>query len=351
MRNLARAALAALLLAVPPATTAAADTTPVAAADVPLAGTTLHYTNNVGYSSGPKGVGFNLWDLGPYPEDVAALPAGHRALVWVGGDNSTCTSEYTDSEFNALVDDLAGSDKVFGWYLWDEPDLDACPTLIDLLKRRAAAIRSRTGGRQLSFVASGGGDGEAAPPELAPARSGVDLIGLDPYPCRIGEACEYSLIDQAVRQTIANGTPASAIVPVFQAFGQTCASIPADHRKWRMPTGAELDQIFARWDSLVPSPVFDDAYSWGTQPEWSCPSLSSNPTIQNRFKTRFAAAAGTAGPRTTLAAGQALTPVADTYLTGGHVQDVYDRAARISVGSGVHGHCCRPPAGPPAPAG
>jgi hypothetical protein len=325
---MASAALAALLLAVAPAATAAADTTPVAAADAPLAGTTLHYTNNVGYSAKPKGVGFNLWDIGPYPEDVAALPAGHKALIWVGGDNSTCTSEYTDSEFNALVDDLAGSDKVFGWYLWDEPDLDACPTLIDLIKRRAAAIRTRTGGRQLSFVASGGGDGEAAPPALAPARSGVDLIGLDPYPCRIGEACEYSLIDQAVRQTIANGTPASAIVPVFQAFGQTCSSIPTDHRKWRMPTGAELDQIFARWDSLVPSPVFDDAYSWGTQPEWSCPSLSSNTTIQNRFKTRFAAAAGTAGPRTMLPAEQALTPVAETYVVQEQPDQAYGAAPK-----------------------
>jgi hypothetical protein len=257
-------------------------------AATPLAAPTLHYTNNTGYATAPANVGFNLWDLGPYEEDVNALPANAKALVWVGGDISTCSSEYTDAEFSALVDDLAGNAKVFGWYLWDEPDLQACPSLITLISKRANYIRTRTGGAQKSFVASGGGDGEAAPAALAPARSGVDLIGLDPYPCRIGESCEYDLIDQAVERTVANGTPASAIVPVYQAFGQTCSSIPVDNRKWRMPTAAEMDQIFARWDALVPSPVFDDAYSWGRQSEWACPSLSGNTTLQNKFKQRFA---------------------------------------------------------------
>ena len=265
-----------------------ADVRDAAAPAGPLAGTTLHYTNNVGYSSGPAGVGFNLWDVGPYPEEVNALPAGHKALVWVGGDISTCSSEYSDAQFNALVNALAGNAKVFGWYLWDEPNLAECPNLAALIKKRATYIRTRTGGAQKSFVVGGGGDGEAAPPALAPANSGLDLIGLDPYPCRIGEACEYGLIDQAVRQTVANGTPASAIVPVFQVFGQTCSSIPAGNRKWRMPTSAEMDQILARWDALVPAPAFDDVYSWGVQPEWSCPALSRSTTLQAKFRQRFA---------------------------------------------------------------
>jgi hypothetical protein len=249
--------------------------------------TTLHYTNNVGYEAGPASVGFNLWDLGPDPDAVDALPAGNKALIWAGGgDVSTCRPELSDAEFTALVDTLAGNTTVFGWYLWDEPDLRACPSLLDVLKRRAAHIRTRTGGQHKSFVASGGGDGEAAP--AAFANAGIDLIGLDPYPCRIGEACEYGLIDQAVNQTVANGIPLASIVPVYQAFGQTCGSIPPGNRKWRMPTPAELDQIFARWDALVPNPVFDNAYSWGSQPEWSCPSLSSHPLLQDRFRQRFA---------------------------------------------------------------
>lgn len=258
---------------------------------VPTATTTLHYTNNVGFEAGPADVGFNLWDLGPWPEEINALPAGHQALVWVGGDISDCASEYTDAEFNALVDRLAGNPRVFGWYLWDEPDLESCPNLLALISKRAQYIRTRTGGAQKSFVVSGGGDGEAAPAALAPARSGVDLIGLDPYPCRIGETCEYGLIDQAVQQTVANGIPVSAIVPVYQAFGQTCSSIPTAHRKWRLPTPAELDQIFARWDSLVPNPVFDTAYSWGVQDEWACPSLAGSTELRDRFQQRFAAQA------------------------------------------------------------
>ncbi|GAA3733967.1 hypothetical protein GCM10022225_15370 [Plantactinospora mayteni] len=267
---------------------AAVATPAVAVEAAPLATTSLHYANNIGYSAAPRDVGFNLWDLGPWPGDVNALPAGHQALLWVGGDNSQCGSEYTDAQFNALVDSLAGNPKVFGWYLWDEPDFVACPTLLALISKRANYIRTRTGGVQKSFVASGGGDGEAAPAALAPARSGVDLIGLDPYPCRIGETCEYGLINQAVQQTLANGIPLAAIVPTYQAFGQTCSSIPTGNRKWRLPTATEMDQIFARWDSLVPSPVFDVAYSWGVQPEWSCPALSGSTTLRSRFAQRFA---------------------------------------------------------------
>jgi len=284
-RILVTALAAVLVLAAAPT----GGARPAVAADaVPEATTSLHYTNNIGFDPALRDVGFNLWDLGPYPEEVNALPAGHRALIWVGGDYSQCTSEYTDAEFNALVDSLADNPKVFGWYLWDEPDLARCPTLLSLISKRAAYIRTRTGGAQKSFVVSGGGDGEAAPAALAPARSGVDLIGLDPYPCRIGEACEYGLIDQAVQQTLANGIPRSAIVPVYQVFGQTCASVPTTNRKWRLPTAAEMDQIFARWDALVPNPVFDIAYSWGVQPEWACPSLAGSTTLQSRFAQRFA---------------------------------------------------------------
>lgn len=272
-----RAAVAATALVIPL----------IAATPAEAAGSSLHYSNNTGYAAAPASVGFNIWDVGPYPGDVNALPAGHRALIWIGGDISTCSSGHTDAQFNALVDSFAGNAKVFGWYLWDEPDLVACPNLVSLISKRANYIRTRTGGAQKSFVVSGGGDGESAPAALAPASSGLDLIGLDPYPCRIGETCEYSLIDRAVRDTVANGIPLSAIVPVYQAFGQTCSSIPSDHRKWRMPTATETRQIFARWDSLVPNPVFDVAYSWGVQPEWSCPALSTRTVIQDVFRTRF----------------------------------------------------------------
>jgi hypothetical protein len=278
----------AAIVAAAPVSPAAARPAQAPAAPAPMATTSLHYTNNASYSSKPAGVGFNIWDTGPYSEEIDSLPAGNKALVWVGDDVSTCDSQYTDAEFQALVDQSAGDPKVFGWYLWDEPDVDGCPGLATLLSKRAAYIRTRTGGAQKSFVSSGGGDGEAVPPSLAPSRSGIDLLGLDPYPCRIGESCEYNLINQAVNQSVANGTPVSAIVPVYQTFGQTCSSIPTDNRKWRMPTSSEMTQILARWDSLVPHPVFDDAYSWGTQSEWACPSLSGNTTLQNLLKTRFA---------------------------------------------------------------
>src|SRR4051812_16330017 len=51
---------------------------------------TLHYIANVGDDVSPVvALGYDLFDTGPDPETLAALPAGGKALVWLGSlDNS-----------------------------------------------------------------------------------------------------------------------------------------------------------------------------------------------------------------------------------------------------------------------
>jgi len=53
-------------------------------------------------------------------------------------------------------------------------------------------------------------------------------------------------------------------VPVYQAFGG--GDWVDDNRgRYVLPTAAEEQEILFRWQTLVPMPVFDYAYSWGSQ--------------------------------------------------------------------------------------
>jgi hypothetical protein len=229
---------------------------------------TLHYAANMAEDERSRAaeLGFNLFDTGPDPEEIDSLKDGQRALVWVGAGFEDCEPETSWSEFKKAVDALAGNSKVYGWYLFDEPNLKECSGLLKEIRRRADYIKEHAP-EQKSFVVALDGGG----PDITPDRSHVDLIGLDPYPCEVDKDCEYRLIDRLVSHAKESGIPTSAIVPVFQTFGQSCNG--GEH-KWRLPTAAELRTILARWDKLVPTPAFDYAYSWANQREWSCPTLA-----------------------------------------------------------------------------
>jgi hypothetical protein len=261
------------------------------AAVIEPAATTLHYAANGSYASAPEGVGFNIWDVGPYAEEVAELPAGKRALIWIGDGWDQCAPETVpDADFYPLVDALASNPKVWGWFIWDEPDVNGCPGLVDIITERATYIKHKSGGRQRTFIVGDGGWGAAVDGRLAPARTGVDLIGISTFTCYWASttSCDLDLINQAVNGSVANGIPRSALVPVFQAFGRGAGSAPDQPR---MPTPSQMRQIMARWDSLLPSPVFDYTYSWAIQPEWMETALSTDPSLQAVFRARFTGSA------------------------------------------------------------
>jgi hypothetical protein len=228
---------------------------------------TLHYAANMAEDERAlaAGLGFNLFDTGPDPEEINSLSDGQQALVWVGAGFEDCEPETSWSDFRAAVDALADNPKVYGWYLFDEPNLEGCSGLLKEIRRRADYIKAHAP-KQKSFVAAVDGGS----PEVAPDSSHVDLIGLDPYPCTFDKGCDFEFIDRWVAHATDSGIPKSTIVPIFQTFGQSCNS--GEHTS-RLPTAAELRTILAHWDALVPNPAFDYAYSWDNQREWSCPTL------------------------------------------------------------------------------
>ncbi|MGI5169611.1 glycoside hydrolase family 16 protein [Spirillospora sp. CA-253888] len=211
-------------------------------------------------------LGYDLFDVGPDPAEIAALPPGGQAMVWVG--NFTCGDFALSAErLTDAVKRLARNPRVYGWYLSDEPNPQECPGIVGEIRKRADIVHRHAPG-QKAFASLT--DWSMEP--LRVADTHLDLIGLDPYPCRTGaEECDLKAIDRMVAQAERAGFSRRTMVPVFQTFGQSCST---GDKNWRLPTAAQLQAILDRWKSLLPSPALDISYSWGRQKEWACPTLA-----------------------------------------------------------------------------
>ncbi|TDE23951.1 hypothetical protein [Actinomadura sp. 6K520] len=233
-----------------------------------------------------RALGYDLVDVGADAELVDGVPPGMEAMLWVG--NYHCEDFVLGfEEFKDAVDRFGRDPRVFGWYLSDEPNAGDCPEIAGEIRRRAEYIERNAPG-QVSFVSLT--DFPMEP--LTPDRVGVDLFGLDPYPCKgsaeVLEHCDIGAIDRMVRMADAAGIPRERIAPVLQTFGQRCSS--GDKQYW-LPTRAQFQEILARWDRLVPRPPLEISYSWGHQDEWACPTLADatggeHPDLQSIMKAR-----------------------------------------------------------------
>jgi hypothetical protein len=250
---------------VPPSTSGAP---PVGVAPAPpvSSGQTLHFTANGNWSGStyvPGAYGFNLADVGSKAQ-LDQLPSGDKGLAWVG----TCTG--ADSTFTALVDSYKGDPKLFGFYLYDEPDPTGqwstlCPQAN--LKAESDYVHANLPGAK-TFIILMNMSSSASPSYTGtynPANSDIDLYGLDPYPCRTElNGCDDTYITKGVAAAKAWGIPQSAIVPVFQTFGGG-NWVDDGGGSYLLPSAAQESAILQTWASVVPSPVFDYDYSWGTQ--------------------------------------------------------------------------------------
>ena len=255
-------------------------------------------------------LGFNLFDVTGSKTDPAsvlalvnALPEGTQALVWLGNMGNAPIGQscpppgFSDAAFKAQVDALANDPKVFGYNLSDEPHPSVCPDAASALMFRSDYIHTHAPGQKTYITIL---DGSNMCPEgegceyraFRPEITHLDLFGLDPYPCHFDSAgqpvtCDTSKISQRVQSAIANGIPVSAIVPVFEAFGQE-GRLDGKTIYYRTPTTTEFQEMLNLWKSLVPNPVFDFAYTWGIQCTAStCPapqSLKNHPELQLLIK-------------------------------------------------------------------
>jgi hypothetical protein len=253
---------------------------------------TLHFGPNGNFDPGgnylPGKLGFNLADVSSVGQ-LRSLPDGVKALVWVGQCNGV------DTAFLGAVKAYIGSPKLFGFYLMDDPDPTGRYSRLctaENLKAESDWVHTNAPG-VLTFIVPMNMASHANPSFADTynyANSHVDLFGLDPYPCRSElKGCDYDLIDRYVAAAEAFGVPRDRMIPVYQAFGGG---------KWRdgegghyvLPRVEEEQQIIGRWKKLLTMPVFDFAYSWGSQN--GDIALESSPDLQMVFSAHNGEANG-----------------------------------------------------------
>ncbi|TDC44914.1 hypothetical protein E1281_32120 [Actinomadura sp. KC345] len=261
---------------------------PLASPSAPAAkpGTTRRIALNTEPADYPRlrELGYDLVDVMADASQVAGVPPGMQALLWVG--NFHCEDFELDLEaFRRAVDEFGRDPRVFGWYLSDEPDTGDCPEIAEDIRQRAEYVARNAPG-QISYISM------TDFPMRPLARVGIDLFGLDPYPCEgsaeVREHCDIGAIDRMVTMADAAGVPRDRIAPVLQTFGQSCSD--GDEQYW-LPTEPQFREILARWDRLAPRPPLEVSYSWGHQDEWACPTLADatggdHPDLQSIMKAR-----------------------------------------------------------------
>jgi hypothetical protein len=262
-----------------PPTTAPPPTTTTSPVPASVTGpaTSEHFTSNGNFSGStylPGADGFNLADVSSNAQ-TQALPAGVKGLEWIGScDGATAA-------FDSTIESFVGDPHVFGFYLMDEPDPSSCPAAN--LKAESDFIHATDPGTYTFIIELdlSSSDHPTYQGGYDPANSDIDLYGLDPYPCRsenpASAPCTDAWLGLAVGAAEQAGIPLADIVPVYQAFGGG-TWVDDGGGSYQLPTAAQEAQILATWASLVPTPVFDYAYSWGSQN--SDQPLSGSPALQ-----------------------------------------------------------------------
>jgi SAM-dependent methyltransferase len=233
----------------------------------------------------PGKVGFNVADVST-ARQLNSLPNGVKALVWVG----QCRG--VDATFLKTVQPFIGSSKLLAFFLMDDPD----PTgryyplcTADNLRAESDWIHTNVPGAK-TFIVLMKLSSSKAPSFINtynPANSHVDLFGIDPYPCRTElKDCDYDMIDRYVVAAEAWGIPRSIMVPVYQTFGGG-GWMDDSGGRYIMPSVSQMRQILDRWGTLTPTPVFDFAYSWGSQR--ADEALEGSPDLQAVFALHNAA--------------------------------------------------------------
>ena len=230
-----------------PTLTRTPTVTPILPTSVP--GATLHFTaNENGEYASAAAIGFNVHDTGMSTSAVNALPVGSQAMVWVGIGSSNC-SAVLSSTFKNFVLANAANQKLYGFYLNDEPTDSSCVAAVTAY---TAYIHANAPGKMSMILLT---DWPGTYAAYRPAVTGVDLVALDPYPVKNG-TYDTALIPAEVGRAVNAGIPLTNVVPVFQAFGGA---------GWDAPTAAQLTAIIAQWEAILPNPPMDYAYSWSTQ--------------------------------------------------------------------------------------
>jgi hypothetical protein len=222
-----------------------------------MSGVAPHFRYIYDSASAARAVVANGWNVVDVSSQASAdaLPPGARGLVWVGDyDNGTCSWELPDAALAAKVAAAVGDRKVLGYFLSDEPNPYACPAAPAQHRARSVLVHSIDPTKPTVIVLdSNGFNGlftRDALDQMPLWKSTADYIGLDPYPCRQGSACQFSWIDRTIRAADAAGLNYWGVVQAF------------DDSDWRWPTPGELSHMLGQWAASRETGYMTFAWTW-----------------------------------------------------------------------------------------
>jgi hypothetical protein len=286
---------------------------------------TLHFASGASLDPSTNSAaltdGYNLADVQD-ASTVNALPDGTKALVWLN-ESSGVTQSFIDK-----VTPLLNNNKVFGFYLTDEPDpTGQYNTLVKAsdLKAESDWIHTNFPGAKTFITTMNMGSSQS--PNYANtynyANTHIDLFGVAAYPVWSDTASspDYGMIDRNVQAAVASGIEASRIVPEVQAFGGG-SWVTENGTPYATPTASQGQAMLNEWAKVDPNPVFDYTYAWGSQQGDT--ALGQNAALQAVFAAHNSASGttttGTAGAVTGTSGtgtGSTTTTTGGTPTTGG----------------------------------
>lgn len=235
--------------------------------------TSLHYTPNGNFANGgydsagdPGPLGFNVADVSSQAT-ADGLPSGDSGLLFLPITGDT-------SGFESVINATASDSKIWGYYLGDDAtsgDEANIKAEVDYIHTNAPS--------KMNFIVADNTGSDTSPtaafgPSAVDMTTSKDLVGVDPYPVQSGFTGGMNLdtINDRVTAWENAGWSDSQMVPIYQDFGNYGTG------DWVLPTPAQEAAILQRWQSLLPNPTLDMAYSWGQQ--LSDDSLSASPALQ-----------------------------------------------------------------------
>jgi hypothetical protein len=231
-------------------------------------------------------LGFNLADVSAL-SNLNRLPDGVKGLIYVGSSAGGCTGN--SAQFRAFVEPYRGNQKLWGFYLMDEPyakqvgSTPPCP--MANLKAETDYIHANFPG-VVSYVKIGN-IGTTSKPDYMDfgLPDMLDVYGLGGYPCRTATApqCDLDMINRYVKAAEDAKIPKAKMAPTYQAFGGWSG-------QFFIPSAVQEQEILNRWKTLLPSPPMFMAYSYVQQPN-STGAIATVPHLQAVFRDWNLAAA------------------------------------------------------------
>jgi hypothetical protein len=193
--------------------------------------------------------GWNLLDVSSRSE-ADRLPPKTRGLVWLGDyDNSSCTWEVSGAELRRDLPEMARDPKVFGYFISDEPDPNACPAAPSQHRARTRLIHGLSPGKP-TIVLVDSNSGQVSLEQIPKWAGTADKIALDPYPCYRGKPCNFGWIDRVIR---AADHASVSYWGVVQAFADST---------WRWPTKDEERHMLSQWAASRQSGYMTFSWRW-----------------------------------------------------------------------------------------